>query len=106
MHYAHQVLDSQCRKDWSNAHGRATYGSDNEGDTVHKVGVKHKCKCGSTTHSCPTYGDCTLNKKRRVDVPDLLHDDLAPSELTDSDTPDIKEGEPGKRNYVQRVTNY
>ena len=50
-----------------------------------KVGVKCKCKCGSTTHSHPTHGDCPLNKKRRADVPDSLHDNVTPTESSESD---------------------
>ena len=50
-----RVLDSQRRKEWSKAHGKDTYGSDDEADTVSKVGVKRKCKCGSTNHSRPKH---------------------------------------------------
>ena len=46
-----RVLDSQRRKEWSKAHGRDTYGCNDEADTVRKVGVKWKCKCWSTTQS-------------------------------------------------------
>lgn len=80
-----RVLDSQRRKEWSKAHGRDTYGSDDEADTVQKVGVKRKCRCGSTTHSLPTHRDCPMNKKRKVNVPVSLHDNVAPCESSDSD---------------------
>ena len=80
-----RVLDSQRRKEWTKAHGRDTYGSDDEADTVQKVGVKRKCKCGSSTHSLPTHRDCPMNKKRKVDAPGSLHDDVAPCESSDSD---------------------
>lgn len=81
-----RVLDSQRRKEWSKAHGQDTYVSVDEGDTVQEVDVKGKCKCGSTTHSRPTHRDCSLSKKRRVDVPDSPRDYVIPSESDDSDT--------------------
>ena len=80
-----RVLDSQRRKEWSKAHGRDTYGSDDETDAVQKVGVKRKCKCGSTTHSLPTHRDCPMYKKRKVDASVSLHDNVAPRESSDSD---------------------
>ena len=45
-----RVLDAQRRKEWSKAHGRDTYGSDDEADTVQKVGVKRKCKYSQSSH--------------------------------------------------------
>ena len=80
-----RVLDSQRRKEWSKAHGRDTYGCNDEADTVQKVGVKRKCKCGSTAHSPPTHRDCPMNKKRKIDVPVSLHDNIAPCDSSDSD---------------------
>ena len=81
-----RVLDSQRRKEWSKAHGKDTYGSDDEADVVSKVGVKRKCKCGSTNHSRPKHRDCPLNKKRRVNVPDLLHNGVTLSGSSDNDS--------------------
>ena len=78
-------MDSQRRKEWSKAHGRDTYGCDDEVDPVQKVGAKRKCKCGSTTHSLPTHRDCPMNKKRKVDAPDSPHNNVAPCESSDSD---------------------
>ena len=51
---------------------------------VQKDSMKRKANVGLHLTVVP-HRDCSLNKKRRVVVPDTLHDNVAPSESSDSD---------------------